>query len=131
VEVFCNVLVVVVLVVDATPQKSPHVDRCIKLFGLFASKAPPDSEVASAVLEELLQHSAGHLSAADKTVRYHACQLLQQLLSRLPEGLLVDEAVLDTLTEAMLERLQDKLPGIRAEAVRALCQLMNDEVSSA
>ena len=77
--------------------------------------------------EELLKHLASRLSALDKTVRYHACQLLQQLLSRLPPGLLLDEAVLDSLTEALQERLQDKLPGIRAEAVRALCHLMDEE----
>lgn len=107
-------------------QKSPNVDRCIKFVGVFVRKAPPNSEVASAVAEELLTHLSGHLSAADKVVRFHACQVLQQVLSQLPEHLLLDEGVLDALTNALLERLQDKLPGIRAEAVRALCHLLTD-----
>jgi condensin complex subunit 3 len=75
------------------------------------------------VVEGLLTHLAGRTAAADKAVRFHACQLLQQLLLQLPEAVLEDDAVLETLSEALLERLQDKQPGVRAEAVKALCHL--------
>jgi hypothetical protein len=99
------------------------VDRCVRFFGLFAAKAP-DTEVGLAVLEELLKHAAGHLGAADKGARLRACQLLQQLLAGLPAGLLLDEAVLAELAGALQQRLQDKLPAVRAEAATALCRLI-------
>lgn len=105
------------------PQKSPHVQSCINFFSSFGSKAPQASEAATAVAEGLLTHLARHSAAADKSVRFHACQLLHQLLGQLPASVLSDDAVLDSLTEALLERLQDKQPGIRAEAVRGLCDL--------
>jgi hypothetical protein len=104
-------------------QKSPHVQSCITFFSSFGSKAPQASEAATAVAEGLLTHLARHSAVADKSVRFHACQLLHQLLSQLPASVLSDDAVLDSLTEALLERLQDKQPGIRAEAVRGLCDL--------
>lgn len=106
-------------------QKSPRVQHIIKFYGSFASKAPEHSEIASAVMEGLLEHLARHTTAADKDVRFHACQLLHQLLTQLPASVLSDDAVLDTLTEALTERLSDKLPAIRAEAVRGLCSLIS------
>lgn len=116
------------------PQKSVHVDRCVRFFGLLAAKAPSAahaSEVVLAVLEELLRHLGGHLDAADKTARLRACQLLQQVLAGLPGGLLLDGGVLGELASGLAARLQDKQPAIRAEATRALCHLVTDDSVSA
>jgi hypothetical protein len=92
-------------------------------FGLLGSKAPADSEVAAAIIEELLQRLASHLCAADKVVRYRAGQLMQLMLARLPDSLLLEESVVDGLRNSLTERLQDKLPAVRTEAVRAICHL--------
>jgi hypothetical protein len=101
------------------------VQHCIKFFGSFASKAPENSEVATAVLEGLLEHLARYSAAADKEVRFHACQLLHQLLVQIRASVLSDDTVLDTLTDALTERLSDKLPAIRGEAVKGLCTLIS------
>jgi hypothetical protein len=101
------------------------VQHCIKFFGSFASKAPENSEVATAVLEDLLEHLARYSAAADKEVRFHACQLLHQLLVQIRASVLSDDTVLDTLTDALTRRLSDKLPAIRGEAVKGLCTLIS------
>lgn len=105
-------------------QKSPHVQHCIRFLGSFASKTPGDCEVATAVLEGLLEHLCHASAAADKDVRLHACQLLTQLLAQLPASVLSDDTVLDSVAEALTERLGDKLPAVRADAVRGLCSLI-------
>lgn len=93
---------------------------------MFASKAPPENEVAAAFLEELLQQLASHLSAVDKTIRYRSCQLLQHLLSGLPDHVFLDESVAATLRQQLAERLQDRLVAVRTEAVRCICHLIDD-----
>lgn len=108
---------------SATLQKSPHVQLCIRFFGSFASRSPTGSQPATAAVEALLQQVAAHTAAGDKDVRQHACQLLHQLLEHLPVQVLQDDAVLDSVAEALTERLRDKLPAVRAEAVQALCDL--------
>eukprot|EP00775_Hariotina_reticulata_P011494 gene11494-11637_t len=115
----------------ATVQKSPKVERSIGFFGVLASKAPADSEAAAALVEELLQRLACHLSAADKMVRYRAAQLLQLMLASLPDSLLLEESVVDALRSSLTERLQDKLPAVRAEAVRAVCHLLEADEEDA
>jgi hypothetical protein len=83
-----------------------------------------------AVLEELLSHVRARLAAADKGVRLRAAQLLQQLLGGLPSELLLDAAVLSELAAALAERLQDKHIAVRAEATRAVCQLITDAAAA-
>jgi condensin complex subunit 3 len=106
------------------------VERCVRFFGAFAAKTPADNEAAAAVVEELLSHLAGHLSALDKAVRYRSAQLLQQLLSGVPASLLLEDSVAELLRDSLQERLHDKQPAVRAEACRALSHLVSeDEVS--
>eukprot|EP00882_Tetradesmus_deserticola_P023886 GHRQ01026053.1.p1 GENE.GHRQ01026053.1~~GHRQ01026053.1.p1 ORF type:complete len:149 (+),score=53.12 GHRQ01026053.1:646-1092(+) len=105
-------------------------ERCVRFFGAFAAKTPANDEAAAAVVEELLTHLAGHLSALDKTVRYRSAQLLQQLLAGVPASLLLEDSVAELLRESLQDRLQDKQPVVRAEACRALGHLVSgDEVS--
>lgn len=76
------------------------------------------------MLEGLLEHLCRASAAANKDVRLHTCQLLTQLLAQLPASVLSDDTVLDSVAEALTESLVDKLPAVRAEAVRGLCSLI-------
>lgn len=99
----------------------------MQFFGAFAAKTPPDNEAAAAVVEELLQHLAGHLSVLDKTVRYRSAQLLHQLLSKVPDSLLLEDSVVEELRSSLMERLHDKLPAVRAEACKAISHLVTED----
>lgn len=61
--------------------------------------------------------------AADKAVRFRACQLVAAVLNGLSaEAGLADDLYVE-LSDAMTERLRDKTPAVRAEAARALARL--------
>jgi hypothetical protein len=99
----------------------------MRFFGAFAAKTPADNEAAAAVVEELLSHLAGHLSALDKAVRYRSAQLLQQLLAGVPASLLLEDSVAQLLRDSLQERLHDKQSAVRAEACKAASHLVSED----
>ena len=52
-----------------------------------------------------------------------AGQMLALILHRLPAECEMSEDLAEGLQEALLERLRDKLPGVRVQAIAALCRL--------
>jgi hypothetical protein len=123
----CAVALILPLLLLCYPQKSTYVERCMRFFGAFTAKTPADNEAAAAVVEELLTHLAGHLSALDKAVRYRSAQLLLQLLAGVPASLLLEDSVAQLLRDSLQERLHDKQPAVRAEACRAVSHLVSDD----
>ena len=65
------------------PQKEVPIERCCRFLGTLAKHLPPGSPASTAVLEALVQHLASRLQAADKVVRFRACQLLANVLQSL------------------------------------------------
>jgi hypothetical protein len=115
------------LVAAAAQTKSPYLERAMRYFSSFAARAPANSEAAAALLEELLARLAGHLSALQRGVRFRAAQLIANILGGLPATLLLEDSVAATLRDALVERLMDKAPAVRAEACHALGHLATDD----
>ena len=82
--------------------------------------------------EKLLRLLIDLVTARDKSVRTRCCQLVQLIFNHLTADEL-DSDLLDTMQEAMLLRLEDKVPAVRAQAVQALRRLCEpgDESPSA
>lgn len=61
--------------------------------------------------------------AKDNAARWRACQLLHAIMASLPSDAALADDVADAVQDAMLERLDDPRPGVKAAAVRALARL--------
>ena len=75
---------------------------------------------AESFVEDLVWDVLGFVSAVDKTVRARACQLLTLILNQLPE---LDEELSSSIQAALLARLRDKLPAVRAYAATSVARL--------
>ena len=72
--------------------------------------------------EKLLKFLVKLVTAKDKAVRTRCCQLVQVIFTSLTADEL-DADLLDDMQEILLLRLQDKVPAVRAQAVKGLPRL--------
>lgn len=110
-------------------QKTVYQDRILRFLGTFAGEANSQGRVD--FVEHLLHKLVDLCYVKDHSARWRACQLVHCLMSSLPGDAAVSDDVADAIQSAMLERLDDAKPNIRAAAVRALARLpMPDEVKN-
>ncbi|KAM4709366.1 condensin complex subunit 3 isoform 2-T2 [Discoglossus pictus] len=64
-------------------------------------------------------------NASSMAVRFRVCQLINKLLVNLPENAQIDDDLFDKIHDAMIERLKDKVPNVRIQAVLALARLQD------
>ncbi|KAI4299612.1 hypothetical protein L6164_033053 [Bauhinia variegata] len=106
-------------------------DRIVRFISVFASIRDATSASAS---DEFLEHFLKFLlvaaAAADKTVRFRACQIVSEIIMRLPDDAELNNDLLDEVIESMKLRVIDKIPGVRTFAVRALARFVNDSENS-
>ena len=105
----------------AHPQKSVYQDRLLKFFATVAAEASSEERVVC--VEALLEALAELTCAKDTTPRWRACQLVHALLVSLPPSAAISDEVADAVQAALLERLEDSKPTVKAQAVRALSRL--------
>lgn len=80
-----------------------------------------DEEFVERVTERLLRLAA----AKDKAVRFRVVQLIGQMFERMGEDVEVSDALFERVEEVMLERCRDKVPLVRAWAIKALSRLQD------
>lgn len=104
-----------------THQPTVYQSRLLNFFGTFANEAGNEDRVAfvEAVLGPLVELSY----AKDPTARWRFCQLLHAVVGNLPPEAELSDELVDAFEEAMLERLDDAKPTVRAVALRALARL--------
>jgi hypothetical protein len=73
------------------PQREPHVERIIRFVAFAPSQPPAAAEAAALDLTEgLLAFLLGASAAADRAVRFRACQLMGAIFTSLPDVELTD-----------------------------------------
>ncbi|PSC71431.1 condensin complex subunit 3 [Micractinium conductrix] len=95
--------------------------RLVNFFGTFANECSSDDRAA--FIEALLLPLVELTYAKDATARWRFCQLLHALVGSLPPDVELSDEVATPFEAAMLERLEDSKPNVRATAVRALSRL--------
>lgn len=63
--------------------------------------------------------------ARDRGVRFRTCQLVNKLLNYLGEDAQIDDELFESIYQAMLQRVKDKFPAVRVQAVTALTRLQD------
>ncbi|KAJ1653164.1 chromosome condensation complex Condensin, subunit G [Dispira simplex] len=83
-----------------------------------------EDTLTSRFIEFLMHHLLKGFNAKDKAVRQRVCQLVALCVNSLGE---IDEELYQELKVRLFERIHDKEPAIRVQAVVALCRLQNGE----
>lgn len=111
-------------------QQHLHIINTLEFFAKFAvsfysSSESESVEPMSLFLSKLFNFLLTHHSAKDKAVRYRICHFLNLLLNSMGDDAFIDDNLCDQITVSMMDRLLDKSPKVRAQAVLALHRLQD------
>ncbi|KAL6631340.1 hypothetical protein ACP70R_028190 [Stipagrostis hirtigluma subsp. patula] len=110
-------------------RRSAGSDRAARFVAAFASSSASSSADGGGVdgfLEGYLRFLLTASAAAHRPARFRACQIISEIIMRLPDDAEVSDEIWDEVIDCMKVRVQDKIPAIRAFAVRALSRFAGD-----
>ncbi|KAL4363502.1 hypothetical protein GQ457_04G022490 [Hibiscus cannabinus] len=108
-------------------KRTAAMERVLRFVSAFSSaRDSNDASASDEFLEEFFKFLLVGATAADKTVRFRACQIISEIILRLPDDSEVSDELWDEVIELMKFRVVDKVPLIRTLAVRALSRFVND-----
>ncbi|KAJ4455614.1 putative Condensin complex subunit 3 [Paratrimastix pyriformis] len=108
-------------------KRDQRVDRLVSFVASFISDLPPDQPKDAEFLVFFLGYLIALANAADKAVRFRVCQLVGEIMSRLPEDFEMSDELVESITEMGLLRLKDKIPAIRCQAIGVLSRLQRPD----
>ncbi|XP_028057573.1 condensin complex subunit 3 [Camellia sinensis] len=108
-------------------RRNASSERIVRFVAIFASNRDSNNApLSDSFLDSLLRFLLVATSAANRTVRFRACQIISEIIMRLPDDAEVSNEIWDEVIECMKLRIGDKVPVIRTFAVRALSRFVND-----
>ncbi|KAJ4754088.1 Condensin complex subunit 3 [Rhynchospora pubera] len=113
------------------PRRTISAERAVRFVASFASivdgsgSGTVDTEIS--FLELFLRLLLSGACSAHRPARFRSCQIISEIIIRLPDDAEVSDEVWDDVIEGMKVRVGDKIPGIRVFAVRALARFADDE----
>ncbi|KAK3030600.1 hypothetical protein RJ639_039686 [Escallonia herrerae] len=112
-------------------RRAVSAERIVRFVAIFASTR--DEKCATdcdAFLEDFLRYLVSAVGATNKTARFRACQVISEIIMRLPDDAEVSDELWDEVIDSMKVRVGDRVPVIRTFAVRALSRFANDSENS-
>nr|ANO53996.1 cap-g [Eyprepocnemis plorans] len=126
-ETFCQEFFQCVKIILVQDEKSPVVERSVDFVATFCTLMNDDGEEEmNDLLKTVFTFLLEYHEAKNQAVRYRICQMIDKIMNRLGQAEL-DVNICEKITECMLQRLLDKVPSVRAEAVKALYRLQEPE----
>ncbi|XP_062233154.1 uncharacterized protein LOC133930508 isoform X2 [Phragmites australis] len=107
-------------------RRSAGSDRAALFTAAFASSSASADGGGDGFLEGFLRFLITASTAAHRPARFRACQIISEIIMRLPDDAEVSDEIWDEVIDCMKVRVQDKIPAIRAFAVRALSRFAGD-----
>ncbi|RLN12501.1 hypothetical protein C2845_PM09G07030 [Panicum miliaceum] len=108
-------------------RRSAGSDRAARFVAAFASASASSADGGGdGFLEGFIRFLITASEAAHRPARLRACQIISEIIMRLPDDAEVSDEVWDDLIDGMKVRVQDKIPAIRSFAVRALSRFAGD-----
>ncbi|KAI8017905.1 Condensin complex subunit 3 [Camellia lanceoleosa] len=108
-------------------RRNASSERIVRFVAIFASNRDSNNApLSDSFLDSLLRFLLVATSAANRTARFRACQIISEIIMRLPDDAEVSNEIWDEVIECMKLRIGDKVPVIRTFAVRALSRFVND-----
>lgn len=100
-------------------------ERIVRFVSAFATT--PDCDE---FLQDFLRFLIVATAAANKTARFRACQIISEIIVRLPDDTEVSDDLWDEVIDCLKSRIADKVAMIRACVIRALSRFTNDAENS-
>ncbi|XP_075234896.1 chromosome associated protein G [Lycorma delicatula] len=105
-------------------------EKNVELILQFAAKftvsiCDPDNDETCPFLTKIFDFFFENHDCYDTAVRLHCCQFINCLLTTFGSNASLDINIYEKISSAMMERLQDKVPSVRAQAVFALRRLQD------
>ncbi|KAK9062182.1 hypothetical protein SSX86_019368 [Deinandra increscens subsp. villosa] len=117
--------------VFTTQRRIASVERIVQFVSIFAClRDPNNSEDCDAFFEQFFRFLIAGTVAANRTARFRACQIISEIIMRLPDDAEVSDELWDEVIDCMKVRVGDKVPVIRTFSVRALSRFANDAENS-
>ncbi|GFP96739.1 condensin complex subunit 3 [Phtheirospermum japonicum] len=107
-------------------RRTTAAERIIKYTSVFACSHSTKGGCNDEFLENFLKFLLMASVASDKTARFRACQIVSEIIMRLPDDAEVSNGLWDEVIECMMLRVSDKVPAVRTFAIRALARFAND-----
>ncbi|KAJ1258902.1 hypothetical protein BS78_10G111600 [Paspalum vaginatum] len=108
-------------------RRSVGSDRATRFAAAFASASASSADGGEdGFLEGFLRFLVNASEAAHRPARSRACQIISEIIMRLPDDAEVSDEIWDKVIDGMKVRVQDKIPAIRSFAVRALSRFAGD-----
>ncbi|WVZ81718.1 hypothetical protein U9M48_029062 [Paspalum notatum var. saurae] len=108
-------------------RRSAGSDRATCFVAAFASASASSADGGDdGFLEGFLRFLIKASEAAHRPARSRACQIVSEIIMRLPDDAEVSDEIWDKVIDGMKVRVQDKIPAIRSFAVRALSRFAGD-----
>lgn len=114
----------------AIAEKHPHVENTLIFAANFAVgfhsfSNEEASEQMNPFLVKLFDFLMGSHNAVDQGVRFRVCYFLNMVLTAMGDTAYIDDVLCDKITNNMMDRLLDKSPKVRAQAILALQRLQD------
>ncbi|KAF2353585.1 Nuclear condensin complex subunit 3 C-terminal domain [Trinorchestia longiramus] len=84
-----------------------------------------ENEDVDEFLIKIFQFLLNIHEARSAAVRYRVCQLINRVLNSMSKSASLDDDLFNTIYDTMLERLMDKKPAVRVQAIHALYRLQD------
>ncbi|XP_023735555.1 uncharacterized protein LOC111883455 [Lactuca sativa] len=114
-----------------TQRRIASVERIVQFVAIFACLRDPNhSEDCDEFFERFLRLLMAGTAATSRTARFRACQIISEIIMRLPDDAEVSDELWDEVIDCIKVRVGDKVPVIRTYSVRALSRFANDAENS-
>ncbi|KAG2307361.1 hypothetical protein Bca52824_027109, partial [Brassica carinata] len=110
----------------AAQRRTAAAERIVRFVAEFACLRINSDGGDSEFLDEFLRFLIPGTVAANRNARFRACQIISEIILRLPDEVEVGDEVWDEVIDCMMVRVRDKVPVIRTFAVRSLSRFVND-----
>ncbi|KAL6003435.1 hypothetical protein ACLOJK_023658 [Asimina triloba] len=109
------------------PRKTAAAERIVRFVSIFAARRDEKHAAdCDAFQEDFLKFLLAAAGAANKNARFRSCQIISEIIMRLPDDAEVSSEAWDDVIDSMKNRVGDKIPAVRMFAVRALARFAND-----
>nr|XP_043633385.1 condensin complex subunit 3 [Erigeron canadensis] len=117
--------------VFTTQRRIASVERIVQFVAVFVCfRGPNCSEDYDVFFEQFLRFLIAGTVAANRTARFRSCQIISEIIMRLPDDAEVGDELWDEAIDCLKVRVGDKVPLIRTFSVRALSRFANDSENS-
>ncbi|EPS67472.1 hypothetical protein M569_07302 [Genlisea aurea] len=124
-EDFCGAFCAALTPVFDFNRKTASAERVIKFVASFSCSRAGRDDSGDDFLESFLRFLLKAAAAANNTARFRACQIISEIIMRLPDDAEVGDEVWDEVIDLLKLCTRDKVSAVRSSSIRALARFVD------